>query len=55
VTPEFIRLSPADLGDLVRRKNIIDARNALSPAACLDAGWNYRALGIGAGSPVMPR
>jgi UDPglucose 6-dehydrogenase len=46
--PEFTRLRPADLEGLVRFKNIIDARNALDPQPWSDAGWTYRALGVGA-------
>src|SRR5215469_2953143 len=46
--PEFAALQPADLAGIVSRKNIIDARNALRPEMWQAAGWNYRALGIGA-------
>jgi UDPglucose 6-dehydrogenase len=46
--PQFTALRPADLAGIVKRKNIIDARNALSPQAWREAGWNYRALGVGA-------
>jgi UDPglucose 6-dehydrogenase len=54
--PEFTALDPDDLGGLVKRKNIIDARNALSPELWLGSGWSYRALGVAgdamsAGSP----
>ena len=49
--PEFAALSPGDLAGLVKQKNIVDARNALTEAAWTAAGWNYRALGIGADSP----
>jgi UDPglucose 6-dehydrogenase len=45
--PEFAALEPADLAGIVGRKNIIDARNALPPRAWRDAGWCYRALGVG--------
>jgi UDPglucose 6-dehydrogenase len=45
--PEFCALLPTDLHGVVREKNIIDARNVLDPHTWLDAGWNYRALGIG--------
>jgi UDPglucose 6-dehydrogenase len=46
--PQFAALQPADLAGIVSRKNIIDARNALRPELWQAAGWNYRALGIGA-------
>ncbi len=46
--PEFAALSPADLSGIVKHKNIIDARNVLSPELWRLAGWNYRALGVGA-------
>jgi UDPglucose 6-dehydrogenase len=46
--PEFVRLRPDDLGELVARRNIIDARSALDPSAWRAGGWDYRALGVGA-------
>ncbi len=46
--PEFTALRPSDLGGIVKLKNIIDARNALRPELWRTAGWNYRALGVGA-------
>ena len=46
--PQFAALQPADLAGIVSGKNIIDARNALRPQAWQSAGWNFRALGIGA-------
>jgi squalene-associated FAD-dependent desaturase len=42
---EYRELDPASLGDLVADRHVIDARNALDPAAWRDAGWSYRALG----------
>jgi UDPglucose 6-dehydrogenase len=45
--PQFAVLQPADLAGIVGRKNIIDARNALDPQAWREAGWTYRALGVG--------
>jgi UDPglucose 6-dehydrogenase len=42
---EFRELDPATVGGLVRRKNILDGRNVLDPAAWRSAGWLYRALG----------
>ena len=52
--PEFTALLPDDLAGLVKQKNIVDARNVLTPTAWLAAGWNYRALGIGTGTPGRP-
>lgn len=46
--PEFTQLQPYALTGIVARKNI-DARNFLNPARSRDAGWDYRALGIGVG------
>lgn len=43
--PEFAGLSPDRLGNVVARRNIIDGRNVLDPAAWRSAGWEYRALG----------
>ena len=45
---EFATLRPSDLAGVVKHKNIIDARNALRPELWRIAGWNYRALGVGA-------
>lgn len=46
-------LSPAAAGGLVRRRNILDARNALDAAAWSAAGWTVRGLGRSdAGTPV---
>ncbi len=45
---EFATLRPSDLAGIVKHKNMIDARNALSPELWRMAGWNYRALGVGA-------
>jgi UDPglucose 6-dehydrogenase len=44
---EFTALRPSDLNELVAARNIIDARNALDGAQWREAGWNYRALGVG--------
>ena len=38
-------LSPAAAGDLVRRRTVLDARNALDAAAWAAAGWTVRGLG----------
>jgi UDPglucose 6-dehydrogenase len=43
--PEFARLRPDSLSNVVARRNIVDGRNVLEPALWRDAGWNYRALG----------
>ncbi|MFP5333793.1 MAG: UDP-glucose dehydrogenase family protein [Actinomycetes bacterium] len=43
--PEYVALDPEALGDVVRRKAVVDGRNALDAAAWKAAGWTYRALG----------
>jgi UDPglucose 6-dehydrogenase len=40
---EFEALDPTVLGSLVRRRNLVDARNLLPPARWSAAGWAYRA------------
>jgi UDPglucose 6-dehydrogenase len=42
---EFRDMDPAVLDGAVRRKNIVDGRNALDPELWRAAGWHYRALG----------
>jgi len=42
---EFRDMDPGLLGDVVRRRFIVDGRNALDPDRWRDAGWHYRALG----------
>lgn len=42
---EFVVLDPEVVGDLVARRNVIDARNVLDPARWRAAGWTYRGLG----------
>ena len=42
---EFRDMDPATLDGVVRRKCIVDGRNALDPHRWRDAGWHYRALG----------
>lgn len=42
---EYRELDPAALASTVNGRTIIDARNALDPAAWRGAGWTYRALG----------
>jgi UDPglucose 6-dehydrogenase len=44
--PEFANLRPDDLDGVVARRNMVDARGALDPAAWHGAGWDYRALGL---------
>ncbi len=50
--PEFARMDPDDLSEVVTEPNIIDARGALDPARWREAGWTYRALGMRAGRPA---
>ena len=53
---EYIRLSPERAGGLVRRRVVLDARNALDAAAWQAAGWVVRGLGTSAGlSERTPR
>lgn len=42
---EFRELDPAELGEAVSRRIILDGRNALDSAVWRDAGWTYRAMG----------
>ena len=42
---EFRTMHPRVLSDVVRRKYIIDGRNALDPALWRREGWTYRGLG----------
>jgi UDPglucose 6-dehydrogenase len=44
---EFRDADPAAVGDLVRRRVVIDARGCLPGAEWMAAGWRYRALGRG--------
>lgn len=43
--PEFRELDPAAVGEVVRRRNVIDGRNCLDVDAWRGAGWTYRGLG----------
>ncbi|NLE82180.1 MAG: UDP-glucose/GDP-mannose dehydrogenase family protein [Rhodococcus sp.] len=45
--PEFAKLQPSDLADVVRRRVMVDGRNCLSGEAWREAGWEYRGLGRG--------
>ena len=42
---EFRDLDPAEAGELVARRHIIDGRNVLSVDAWREAGWTVEALG----------
>ena len=42
---EYREMDPVDLGQLVKRRRIIDGRNALSPTKWQNAGWTYLAPG----------
>jgi UDPglucose 6-dehydrogenase len=43
--PEYKALDPVALGEIVRRRHVLDGRNALDPTRWKAAGWTYRALG----------
>ena len=43
--PQYVQADPAALGALVRRRRVVDGRNALDPVRWKAAGWAYRALG----------
>ncbi len=42
---EYKALDPVALGELVRRRHVLDGRNALDADRWKAAGWTYRALG----------
>ncbi|MGL5827147.1 MAG: UDP-glucose dehydrogenase family protein [Nocardioides sp.] len=42
---EFVAMDPESIGEKVRAKHVIDARNVLDPTRWRDAGWTYRSLG----------
>ncbi|AIT61557.1 UDP-glucose dehydrogenase family protein [Corynebacterium doosanense] len=42
---EFRDMDPQEVGKVVDKPNIIDARNVLDPVQWRDAGWNIRAMG----------
>ena len=50
---EYRSLSPAAVGQLVRRRTVLDARNVLDAAAWVAAGWEVRGLGTGARSAAV--
>ena len=43
--PEFRSIDPAELADVVSRRNVVDGRNCLDAHAWRAAGWTYRGLG----------
>jgi UDPglucose 6-dehydrogenase len=43
--PEFAVIDAYLLGQVVRNRNVVDARHVLDPAAWQRAGWNYSAPG----------
>ncbi|MFW5898939.1 MAG: UDP-glucose dehydrogenase family protein [Jiangellaceae bacterium] len=43
--PEFRQIDPAELGEVVSRRNVVDGRNCLDAEAWRSAGWTYRGLG----------
>lgn len=52
---EYRRLSPAVAGSLVRRRVLLDARNALDAAAWQAEGWVVRGLGTSQDSSAVTR
>ena len=46
---QYRELDPVAFGKVVRRKAVLDGRNALDRDAWTAAGWTYRALGRRAG------
>jgi UDPglucose 6-dehydrogenase len=42
---QYRELDPAELGTIVRSRQMLDGRNALDPRRWRAAGWTYRALG----------
>ncbi|MEU5769994.1 UDP-glucose/GDP-mannose dehydrogenase family protein [Streptomyces asoensis] len=42
---EFRDLDPAELGEVVSARLVLDGRNALDPVLWRKAGWTYRAMG----------
>ncbi|UKA55566.1 UDP-glucose/GDP-mannose dehydrogenase family protein [Arthrobacter sp. FW305-BF8] len=51
---EYRELSPAAVGQLVRRRTVLDARNVLDAAAWQAEGWTVRGLGTQAAPVVTP-
>lgn len=52
--PEFQEVDPVALGDVVRRKQVLDGRNRLDLDAWRAAGWTTRALGRGSRRSLSP-
>jgi UDPglucose 6-dehydrogenase len=50
---DYRRFSPAVAASLVRRRVVLDARNALDAAAWQAEGWLVRGLGTSAGAPMV--
>jgi UDPglucose 6-dehydrogenase len=42
---QFVSLDPQYLGEVVRRREVIDGRNCLDPGRWRAAGWMYRGIG----------
>ncbi len=42
---EFRELDPAELGEVARKRIVLDGRNALDSTVWREAGWTYRAMG----------
>ena len=42
---EFREIDPAEVGEIVAERRVLDGRNALDPERWRAAGWTYRALG----------
>ncbi|MGZ4650248.1 MAG: UDP-glucose dehydrogenase family protein [Kineosporiaceae bacterium] len=42
---EYKAIDPVELGEIVRRRHVLDGRNALDAERWKAAGWTYRALG----------
>jgi UDPglucose 6-dehydrogenase len=53
--PEFVEASPVALGELVRSRTVIDARNCLDASAWRAAGWTVQALGRATPAPADAR
>ena len=44
--PEFTSADPEQVARMVARKIVVDARNCLPVSAWMEAGWEYRGLGV---------
>jgi UDPglucose 6-dehydrogenase len=45
---QFAAIDPVELGEVVARRTVLDARQVLSPDKWVAAGWDFHALGRGA-------